>query len=66
MAEPRKVKSKFCDFTSDGTLIVHGHDGEHLIVDLGHAPFQIAGLKSSLDKYVAYYEAKEIKALNEA
>lgn len=59
MTNPRTVKSKFCDFTSDGSIIVHGTGGEHLIVEMGHAPAQIVNLKSSLDKYVANYEIAE-------
>ena len=60
MTAPRTVTAKFADFCSDGTLVVHGDAAEHLIVNLG--PAQIIALKHGLDKYMAYYEAKEIQA----
>lgn len=61
MTAPRKVKSKFVEFVSDGSLIIHGTEGEHLIVDMSHAPAQVSGLKKSLDRYAAMYELQQSK-----
>ena len=53
MSEPRKIKAKLADMTADGSIIIHGSEGEHLIVELGTA--QIRGFGNSVIKYAPYY-----------
>lgn len=60
MSVPRNIVAKLCDFTSDGSIVIHGSDNEHLIVDLG--PAQVRNLELSIARYVEYWKKKEIPA----
>lgn len=57
MCSPKIITAKIIDMTSDGSLIIYGLGGEHIIIENG--PAQIVGLKLSVDKYVDYYKSQE-------
>ena len=57
MSETRYIKAKLFDFTANGTLIIYGTSGEHLIVELGCE--QIRNLDRCLAQYIDYYKLKE-------
>lgn len=57
MSETRYIKAKLFDFTANGTLIIYGTGGEHLIVELGVD--QIRNLDRCIAKYIEYYKPKD-------
>lgn len=60
MSEPQRHSCAIADFTENGDFHFKTLQGEHLIISLG--PAQVVSAKRGMDRYVAMYEAQEIKA----